>query len=41
MVNTHDIARLRKFNTSFRIAINDVLCDTDSALGMVRPVYPL
>ena len=41
MVNTHDIARLRKFNTSFRIAMNDILCNTDSALGMVRRVYPL
>ena len=41
MVNKHDIARLRKLNTSFRIATNDSLCDTDSAHGMVKRVYSL
>ena len=41
MVNKHDIARLRKLNTFFRIAINDILCDTDSAHGIVKRVYLL
>ena len=38
MVNTHDIARLRNLNTSFRIAMNDILCDTNSAHGMGKCV---
>ena len=41
MVNKHDITRLRKLNTFFRIAMNDILCDTDSAHGIVKCVYPL
>ena len=41
MVNKHDIAKLRKLNMFFRIAMNDILCDTDSAHGMAKRVYPL
>ena len=38
---TVPIAHLRNLNTSFRIAINDILCDTNSAHRMVKRVYPL